>query len=161
MKYLPNWTINMTLIWHNWSLKNSPELTILIRVHSYSLPFEVFYQGKSPTGSRKFYLTSPKAEYLLFSKLFGLFCMGEYFCMGDSSFLFHLPIESFISVWIHGDLFYTVITPNYFILLQKIFQCWATGYYFIWFLCPFDISLSLCFFTSFLNCIFIGYWVLA
>lgn len=83
---------------------------------------------------------------------------GRILPCGRFVFSVYLFNPLFISVWAHRDLFYTlVITPN-INFFAEIILAFATGYYFIWFLCPIDISLSLCFYSLFLNYIF--YWTL-
>lgn len=67
--------------------------------------------------------------------------------MGDLSFLFHLPIKSFIYISIDSwELTLNCYEPKLLNFVAKIILALATGNYFIWFLNPFDITPSLTFF---------------
>lgn len=84
--------------------------------------------------------------------------MGEYF---HTRFVFSL-LFTYLIFYLYqsgswGLILYFGYNPN-IIFFAKIILALAKEYYFIWFLCPFDISPLLCFFTLFLNYIF--YWIL-
>lgn len=77
------------------SLAKLPRLASYLRSLSLSLQHHWAYRCGPPLPAS----TSLGVEYLYINYL-------EFFCMGD--LYFHLFIKSFISVWTHGCLFYTV-----------------------------------------------------
>jgi len=66
--------------------------------------------------------------------------------------IYLLFLQSFISVWTCGYLFYTLdYNPILFVLLLKSFQHWPLGALLDWFLCVFDMPPVALFFEHFLT----------